>query len=118
MSTTTRSRKPLQPASGTCRWLIQPGLLGTPGVLLITAALTNGRETSESYVVTQHDDGGRLVCYSLTKTDGTAYTVVPAADVWECDCPDYIFNRARATTAETRECKHCKATRKAVAELA
>lgn len=113
----TRSRKLLQPAVGTCRWLLQPGLLGTPGVLLITATLSKGRDVSESYVFTQHDDGGRVVCYSLAKPDGTAYTVVPGTEVWECDCPDYIFNRVNATTAETRECKHCRATRKAVALL-
>lgn len=110
----TKSRKPLQPATGSCRWLLQPGLLGTPGVLLITAMLANGREAAESYVVTQHDDGGRLVCYSLAKPDGTAYCVVPGTDIWECDCPDYVFNRVRATTPETRECKHIRAVRKAV----
>jgi hypothetical protein len=118
MSTTARSRKPPQPATGSCRWLIQPGLLGTPGVLLISTTRSDGREAAESYVVTRHDEGGRLVCFSLTKPDGTAYCVVPGPDVWECDCPDYVFNRVRATTAETRECKHVKATRKAVALLA
>jgi hypothetical protein len=73
---------------------------------------------SESYLVTQHDDGSRVVGYSLSKPDGTAYCVVPGPDLWECDCPDYVFNHERATTPETRECKHVKATRKALDLLA
>jgi hypothetical protein len=114
----TKSRKPPQPVTGSCRWVLQPGRTGTPGLLVISARRADGRAASETYTLTEHRDGGRLVGYRLAKPDGTAYDLVPGEGVWECDCPDYTFNRATATTPAARECKHCRATRRALAELA
>jgi hypothetical protein len=118
-NTTTASRpvkprRPLTPATGSCRWLIQPGLAGTPGLLSITVKVAGGKkEVSEVYAVTAHKEAG----YRLTKPDGTAYDLSPGPEFWECECGDYTFNRAHATTPETRECKHCRGVRKALAEL-
>ena len=113
---TRKSRKPLQPAKGSCRWVVQPSLTGKPGVLSITSELDSGNVT-EAYSLTEFKADGVLLGYHLTKADGTAYDIQPGKEVWECDCLDYIYNRARARTAELRECKHCKAVRKALAKL-
>jgi hypothetical protein len=69
---------------------------------------------SEVYAVTSHPEGG----YRLTKPDGTAYDLLPGPEVWECDCPDYTFNRAHATSSQTRECKHAAAVKAGLRELA
>jgi hypothetical protein len=120
MPQTTRrvkSRRPLQPATGSCRWVVQPGSgpCPHPGVLVITSKRARGETVSDTYAVTENRDGGKLLGYRLTKPDGTVYDL--PADLSACDCPDYTINRAHAQTPELRACKHCKALRKALAEL-
>jgi hypothetical protein len=109
-----KARRPLTPATGSCRWLLQPGLAGTPGLLAITVKIAGGsKEVSEVYALTRHEGGG----YRLTKPDGTAYDLWPSTEVWECDCGDFVFNRAHATTPQTRQCKHAVALQAALKEL-
>ena len=84
-------------ASGTCRWVLPIGEVGT-GVLAI-----NG----QSYTVTVHRDGGRVLGYRLEKLDGRAYDIdASAGEHWACDCPD--------ATYRGRECKHVKALQAAL----
>lgn len=102
---------PLQPASGTFRWLRKPDPKGQGGVLVIN-------ETA--YLLSPVFDQPRrkdktVVAWRLAKADATVYDVVPALDSpWFCDCGDYVFNRDRADTPELRECKHIRCLRSAL----
>src|SRR5947209_5719395 len=47
MTTVTRTRrraKPSSPATGSFRWVLQPGLYGSPGLLLIAVTRGDGRQ--------------------------------------------------------------------------
>ena len=100
------------------RVTVQPGTAPVPhpGVLVITSNRAKGETVTEAYAVTENRDGGKLLGWRLTKADGTVYDL--PADLSSCDCPDYVHNRAYAQTAELRACKHCKALKKALAEIA
>jgi hypothetical protein len=117
MATSTKSRRRLQPATGTARWAVQPGTgpCPHPGCLVITARRSRGQTVSEAYTLTENREEGRLLGYRLRKADGTAYDL--PADLTGCDCPDFAVNRAHAATAELRLCKHCRAVRQALAAL-
>jgi hypothetical protein len=91
------NRKPVKPVSGVCRWRYRPGCFmcgPNAGVLAV------GETT---YVVRLcRENGarsGRVVGSTLTKPDGTQYTL--DLTTGECDCPDAYYRK--------RECKHHKA---------
>jgi len=113
----TRKRRNLQPATGSCRWIVQPGIgrCSHPGCLVITAKRCNGAEVTEPYTVTENRQEGNLLGYRLAKQDGTVYDV--PAGLNDCTCPDFVYGRAQAQTAELRLCKHCRALRQALATL-
>lgn len=100
-----RTRKPLPPATGRCRWVIQPtdGPTAHPGVLLINEA---------AYTVAPVKDGGRVVGYEMAKHGTPAVYHVPAT-FDACDCPDASWRHERAGGG----CKHCQAMKAAVAAL-
>jgi hypothetical protein len=105
------------PASGSCRRVVQPGIgcCPHPGCLVITARRSGGASVSEAYTLTENRQDGRLLGYRLRKADGTVYDL--PADLSSCDCPDFTVNRAHAPTAELRLCKHCRGLRQALAAL-
>ena len=67
--------------------------------------------------VEEHVYADRTTAFRLTKQDGAFYDVQLTAANPCCDCGDFCFNRANATTAETRVCKHIAAIRAALAAL-
>jgi len=99
MSSVTKTRKPVQPVRGVCRWVILPIPVRDfeSGVLAI-----NGTE----YVVTLPADrsGARL-----TKPGGEQYHV--DLDGRRCDCPDAVYRPREGG------CKHFKAVAAAVGRL-
>ena len=117
MANSTKTRKSVTASAGErlLPVVLQPSLTGKPGVLSITSELGSGNVT-ETYALTEFKADGVLLGYHL-QGRCTAYDIQPGKEVWECDCLDYIYNRARARTAELRKCKHCKAVRKALAKL-
>lgn len=114
-TTTRRTRKPLTPATGSCRWAIQPSLTGTAGILVIKTTRANGVEVEDAYSVEENKDRGQLLGYRLVKPDGVMYDLT--ATLTECSCPDFTCNRPHATTLETRLCKHCKAVKAALVRI-
>ena len=97
MSSPTRTRKPLQPVSGVCRWLVQPIPVRDyfVGVLRIN-------ETEYTATI-QPGQGVRL-----TKPDGEQYHIDLTNG--SCDCPDHQYRG--------RQCKHSKAVMAALAVVA
>jgi hypothetical protein len=82
-----KSSRVLTPVIGSCRWLLQPGLAGSPGFLSITVRIAGGtKEVSEVYAITSHKEGG----YRLTKPDGTAYDLSVGPEVWECEYGEQV----------------------------
>jgi hypothetical protein len=110
----TRKRRPLQPATGSCRWAARPTAT-QPGELVITAILGNGQEVTESYTVADNCQDGNLLGYRLTKQDNTTYDLPVSLN--DCSCPDFVYNRAHATTVDLRLCKHCRGLAVALAAL-
>lgn len=111
------ARKPLTPATGSCRWAVQPGIghFARPGCLVITSLRSDGKSVTEAYIVTENLDGVCLVGYRLEKPDGTVYDL--PADLSGCDCPDAVYRRSQAKEPELRACKHVRGLRKALADL-
>ena len=112
MGTSTKSRRPVKPVSGSCRWVV-PLVVGyRPGRLSITSQTRRGPVTTE-YTVREITDAGRVVGYSLRKDDGTTHDV--DADLWQCDCLDFL-NRAaeREAAGLPPACKHVKSLRAAL----
>jgi hypothetical protein len=102
MATVTRSRKPVKPVCGTCRWLRR---LGDNPVDPKSGALEiNGKP----YGVMLLEEEGNPAGYRLVKPDGTAYDI--DAQWWVCTCPDAVWR--------ARMCKHALALRAALAALA
>ena len=89
----------VKPASGTCRWVLPIGEVGT-GVLAINAT---------NYTLTALRDRAGIVGYHMVKADGTAYDVCTAEERWSCDCPDATFHPERPGG-----CKHIAALRAAL----
>jgi hypothetical protein len=105
MATMTRSRKPVKPVHGSCRWLTKPNAHHEGGVLQI-----NGTD----YEVFPLFDDQIRVGYRLVKADGTMYDVGTAEPHGRtCDCPDATYQPERPGG-----CKHVKALRAALAALA
>jgi len=88
MSHANRSRKPVKPVQGICRWIRR---LDHPDGAVLEI---NG--TPYTVVVIT---GG----YRLVKADGTTYDI--DGTTWTCSCPDATWRQ--------RECKHVKALRAA-----
>jgi hypothetical protein len=108
-----RKRKPLQPVTGRCRWIVQPGIAPCPhpGVIEITVVRpSDGTEVTEAYAVHENRDDGRLAGYQLKKADGTKYDL--PADFSSCDCADGTYSPDRPGG-----CKHRKALPNALASL-
>jgi hypothetical protein len=90
------------PATGTLRWALQPTDTH-PGCLVITSLdRRTGKPVSTAYLVSSVLDNGRLIGWTLKKTDGTAYDL--PADLSSCDCPDACFRPERPGG-----CRHMKA---------
>ena len=89
----------VKPASGSCRWVLPIGEVGT-GVLAI-----NGT----NYTLTTLRDQTGIVGYHLVKSDGTTYDVCTSEEDWTCDCPDATFHPERPGG-----CKHVAALRAAL----
>jgi hypothetical protein len=109
------SQKPTQSATARCHWLQVPFLpgpefpQGLPGLLWIEAETQRG-VVGEVYMLsplTDRADGGKLVGWRLTKSDGTRYDV--EGHYFVCDCPDSTFRK--------RPCKHVKALRAALRSI-
>ena len=81
-------RKPIRPASGTCR---------------LTLAINR---TLYSVRPIQVDPSVALQAVRLRKADGTVYHVARHAYGSECDCPDFVFRR---DGHDSGGCKHVKA---------
>jgi hypothetical protein len=116
MTTVTRKPRNFQPATvpatGTIRWAVQPTETH-PGCLVITTTdKRTGLPKATAYLVNPVLDGGRLVGWTLRKTDGTAYDL--PADLSACDCPDGTYHPERPEGG----CKHRKALAKALTALA
>jgi hypothetical protein len=100
----SRSRKPLQPVSGHCRWLVRPPSTRDSGMLEI-----NGTPDD----VLPLFDSETLVGYRLLKADGTTSDVgILESHGWTCDCPNSCFNSERPGG-----CKHRVALRAALKAL-
>jgi hypothetical protein len=90
------------PATGTLRWAVQPTETH-PGCLVITTLdRRTGQPVSQAYLVSPVCDNGRLVGWTLRKTDGARYDI--PANFSTCDCPDFTFHPERPGG-----CKHQKA---------
>jgi hypothetical protein len=94
-----RPKAKVKPASGTCRWVLPIGEVGT-GVLAI-----NGR----NYTLTVLNGESGVVGYRMVKADGTAYDIGTTEERWTCDCPDATFHPERPGG-----CKHVAALRAAL----
>jgi hypothetical protein len=93
------SKAKVKPASGTCRWVLPIGEVGT-GVLAIDGT---------NYTLTTLRDQTGVVGYHMMKADGTAYDVCTSEEHWTCDCPDATFHPERPGG-----CKHVAALRAAL----
>jgi hypothetical protein len=90
------------PATGSCRWAVQP-TESHPGCLVLTTPdKRTGKPVSQAYLVSPVLDDGRLIGWSLRKTDGTVYDL--PADLSSCDCADNSFHPERPGG-----CRHMKA---------
>ena len=109
MSNLTKTRRPVKPATGKCKWIRRPDGYNA-GILEI-----NGSSyTVETLLDSNIDHAG----YRLTnQLKAKVYDIDTTQEPWVCDCPDYTYNRAHATDPETRVCKHCKALRAALKAL-
>jgi hypothetical protein len=113
MPQTMTCERVLKPATGTARWLQRPDeFLCENGVLAIEGV---------PYIVSPVRQPGKvrikdrpIVGWRLCKADGTVYDLTPASPAWQCDCPDWIFNRACAVEPELRECRHCRSLKAAL----
>jgi hypothetical protein len=86
----TRNRRPLQPVSGTCRWVRRPGEPADDNTALFEI---NGERYGVTFFPT---------CHEVRKADGTVYHL--PADLSSCDCPDGTYRPDRPGG-----CKHRKA---------
>ena len=83
MSTTTRTRRPLQPAQGTFRWLQKPDAQGQGGVIRINGTAYLLTAVREDRMVNKDQP---VIGWKLTKADATVYDVHPGEPAWSCDC--------------------------------
>jgi hypothetical protein len=101
--TATKTRKPIQPVHGSCRWLggIPTAVDLDAGEALLRIVTDKGVEAL--YFVERLSDAGKVVGYTLTKKDGESYDVDATfgGGVLVCQCPD--------ATYRDRQCKHSKA---------
>src|SRR5262245_18943363 len=108
----------LKPATGTARWLTRLAFpndrmpKGVPGPQEIDTG--TGR-----YAVLPVPDGRGGYHYRMHKfgADLTYDIDTSNAQCWSCDCANYTFGRADATTADLRVCKHIKALQAALKTL-
>jgi hypothetical protein len=122
MGTSTRSRRPLQPATGTVRWVSDDPANSLR--LGASAALTTATQTRDGLRVTGYVrrallEGGRLVGYELRKAEQPATAAgdpnpvyhidVTGPHGWTCDCPDATFRPERPGG-----CRHVAALRAAL----
>jgi hypothetical protein len=106
MSTLQKTRKPVKPATGKCKWIRRPDGYNA-GILEINGSSYTVEQLLDSNI----DHAG----YRLTnQLKAKVYDIDTTQAPWVCDCPDYEYNRAAATDAETRECKHCRGLRAAL----
>lgn len=113
-------RRVLKPATGTARWLTRPVFpndrtpKGVPGTLEIATETGTG-----SYAVLPVPDGRGGFHYRMHKfgADLTYDIDTSNAGCWQCDCPSFVFQRADATTADLRICKHIRALQAALKSL-
>ena len=89
----------VKPASGSCRWVLPIGEVGT-GVLAINGA---------NYTLTVLRGPNGIDGYRMVKADGTAYDIGTSEERWTCDCPDATFKPDRPGG-----CKHIAALRVAL----
>jgi hypothetical protein len=110
MAILIRTRQPLQPAAGTCRWLRRPiwpcELLanGLPGLLRIRETVYGVLPLADLPATGPAVTRG----YRLSKDDGTTYDVSLEGH-GSCDCPDGTYRGERPGG-----CKHQKALRAAL----
>jgi hypothetical protein len=108
MSTVSKPRRKEQPkpVTGSVRWL-RPLVIGkTLGRIAITNA---NNETTEYDIGAFTDNDGALQGFGLAKDDDEVYSIDTTAGFgWTCDCADCQFR--------SRECKHIKAVRAALAK--
>jgi hypothetical protein len=110
MTSLTRTRKPVQPVSGSARWLRRPLLpLGLGRLRISTAA-----GVSHEYDVGAHlDETGHVIGWRLVKDDDEGYDVDISTAPWSCSCPDYTLRRSNSP----HTCKHAAGLRMALAAL-
>jgi hypothetical protein len=124
MPTVTAARRPVNPfrprkihvatvpATGSCRWAVQP-TESHPGCLVLTTLdKRTGKPVSQAYLVSPVLDGGRLVGWSLRKQGAAEVYDIPA-DFSSCDCPDGTYHSERPGG-----CKHARALKAGLKALA
>lgn len=103
--TRTRTRKPLGPAHGTCRWVLQPagrrpGILALGGLTYLFEVLRHGGTPYGFRLSREGDEAAAELAYQLP------------ADLSGCDCPDAVYRAARPGG-----CKHRRSLAVALAAL-
>jgi hypothetical protein len=91
-----QTKAKIKPASGSCRWVVPIGEVGT-GVLEIN-------DTAYTVTVLRSQTG--IAGYRMVKADATVYDIGTTEERWTCDCPDATFHPERPGGASTlRPCK-------------
>jgi hypothetical protein len=113
MATSTKSPRPLQPATGSFRWISDPASLALRFRCGASAALAIGPDGGEEvgYVLTPHlSESGELLGWRLERADNGKCYDLPA-DLSACDCKDSLYRDRPGG------CKHRKALRAALASV-
>jgi len=114
MTTSKRATKrPLPPATGTCRWMSYIDPSSGNRWLHIAATTPSGRLVKEDYEVEllkgairlhKLDEDFNVVTYTVSTTWGN--------DNWTCDCPDATNRPERL-----HNCKHVRALKSAMSQM-
>jgi hypothetical protein len=107
MSNATKSRKPVKPVSGTCRWLSPFDANGTAALEINGTAYT-----VEQLLDFGQDEPGRLAGYRLTnQANAKVYDLDTTGELWRCDCGDFVHRR---DGKDPKGCKHVAGLRAAL----
>jgi hypothetical protein len=110
MTHATKSRKPVKPVSGSCRWLSRFDANGAAGLEI------NGTAYTVEQLLDFGGDGpSGLAGYRLTnRASGKVYDVEITPDAWRCDCPDFLHRR---DGKDAKGCKHVAGLRAALQRI-